>query len=558
MKFIERIKPQLERVRRLARQRPRVAITVAILVVVVFGWVLHSLSRTDSPAYTYYQVRRGDFLVSIIEGGTLKAVNEVTVRSEMEGVARIISIVPEGTNVHKGDLLVELDSADLRDRISAQEVTVQNAEFGWVQAKEGLAIQKSAIESSIKSSELTVEFAKSDLEKYKEGDWPQTRKQVEARITIAQEELERSRNRSDWTQKLFEKGYATKAELEADTLTVKRNQIVLDQAQEDLRLLTKYDYPKRVRQLEANVESYTKELERLRQRSEAQVAQYEANVRSARNTLDLHEKRLRDLKTQLEQTKMYAPKDGLAVYASSSAPGSGTLIEEGATIRQKQDIIKLPDVSKMMIEIRVHESHVQKIKPGLNAFVTIDSIPDQQFKGVVHKVAVLPDSTSRYFNPNLKVYVTEVYIEDELPDLKPGISGRAEIVVTNLHDVITVPIQAVTTVKGQQVCLVEDGARAKPVPVEVGLYNDKLIEVNSGLKVGQNVLLAVLNNSDNIDMGGSMADHDTNGARSSRQSGGGRNGQGKGKPAGVVPPRPVVPAPPPPARPTTNATVRSQ
>src|SRR6185295_17517136 len=111
-------------------------------------------------------------------------------------------------------------------------------------------------------------------------------------------------------------------------------------------------------------------------------------------------------------------------YASSSSPSSGVLIEEGATVRQRQELIKLPDVSQMLIEVRVHESHVQKIKPGLTAYVTIDSLPDQQFKGSVRKIAVLPDSTSRYYNPNLKVYTTEVLVEDDLPpDLKPGISG---------------------------------------------------------------------------------------------------------------------------------------
>src|SRR5437773_1103443 len=155
------------------RTRPRVAAASALALALIAGWMVHSFSRTDPAQYTYYPVKRNDFLVSIIEGGTLKAVHEVTVRSELEGVARIISIVPEGINVHQGDLLVELDSADLRERLSAQEVTFQNAQFAFVQAKENLAIQKSMVESNLKDAELKVEFAKSDSSKYIEGDWPQ-------------------------------------------------------------------------------------------------------------------------------------------------------------------------------------------------------------------------------------------------------------------------------------------------------------------------------------------------------------------------------------------------
>jgi HlyD family secretion protein len=97
-------------------------------------------------------------------------------------------------------------------------------------------------------------------------------------------------------------------------------------------------------------------------------------------------------------------------------------------------------------------------------------------------VAVLPNSQDRWMNPNLKVYSTDVLIEDEMPDLKPGASARAEIVVTNLVNALTVPLQAVTTVKGRQVCYVQQGSDLVAVPVTVGNFNDQFIEIRSGLK----------------------------------------------------------------------------
>jgi HlyD family secretion protein len=490
-----------------ARRRPFHAGGAALLLILALVFTVRAFVKTSAPQNNYFTTKKGSFLISIIEGGTLKAVHESTVRAELEGSTRILSIVPEGTSVKKGDLLVELDSADLRDRVTAQDVTFQNSRFAYLQSKETLAIQKSMTESNIKDAELKVEFAVSDLEKYKEGDWPQLRKNTETRITIAQEELERAKDRLNWTQVLEKKGYATKTELEADVLALKRKEIECAQTQEELRLMLKYDYPKRVRLLEANVDSTEAELGRVKQRSAANLASYEADLNTRKGTLDLHEARLAQLKEQLSLTKIYAPQDGLVVYASSSNPGSGILVEEGAMVRQKQDLIKLPDVSQMMVEIRVHESHVQKIRPGLSAYVTIDSLPERQFKASVRRVAVLPDSNSRYYNPNLKVYVTEVVIEEQIPDLKPGISGRAEIVITNLMDVITVPIQAVTSVKGRQVCFVDKGvAQPAPTEVEVGMYNDKYIEIRKGLEIGDRVLLSPLGNSDSIDLSGSFVD----------------------------------------------------
>ncbi len=488
-----------------AKRKPRQAAVAGVVLLLVAYGILRSFTKGGPAQVTYHPVKRSDFLITIVEGGTVKAVREVTVRSELEGTARILSIVPEGTYAKKGDLLVELDSADLRERLNAQEVVHQNSHFAFVQAKESLSIQKSLVESNLKDSELVVEFAVSDLEKYKEGDWPQQKRLVETKITVAKEELERARDRNEYTIKLEKKGYATKTELEADSLAAKLKEIAVAQYTEELHLLTKYDYPKAIRKMESKVEQAQMELKRLKQRSAAQIASYEEDVNTKQKTLDLQQTRLQQMKEQLNLTKIFAPQDGLVIYASSSSPGSGILIEEGATIRQKQDIIKLPDTTQLMVEVRVHESHVQKIKPGLSAYVSIDSLPDKQFKGTVRKVGVLPDSTSRYYNPNLKVYATEVLIEDELPrDLKPGISGRAEIIITNLVNVLTVPIQAVTTVKGQQVCFVEKGSGHVAVPVEAGMYNDRLIEIKSGLKEGQRVLLSPQSASDNIDLSGSI------------------------------------------------------
>ena len=123
--------------------------------------------------------------------------------------------------------------------------------------------------------------------------------------------------------------------------------------------------------------------------------------------------------------------------------------------------------------------------------------------GEVVKIAVLPDAQSRFGNSNLKVYATEIVVQDMLPDVKPGVSARAEIVIENLQKVLTVPIQCVTTVKGKQVCYVKGIGGPKPVPVKIGMFNNKFIEIKSGLKSGDRVLLAPPIDS-SIDLGGSL------------------------------------------------------
>src|SRR5689334_17821484 len=66
------------------------------------------------PPNAFYEVKRGDLLISVLEDGALRSLNETVVRSQLEGYNRIISLVPEGAHVKKGELLVELDSSGLR------------------------------------------------------------------------------------------------------------------------------------------------------------------------------------------------------------------------------------------------------------------------------------------------------------------------------------------------------------------------------------------------------------------------------------------------------------
>ena len=487
------------RIRPWAQKNPRVvagAATVLLLLLVIA--LVRSCGGAARSELAYFTVKRGDFVVSVTEGGSLRAVKEEIIRSEVEGTTRIISIVPEGTVVKKGELLVELDSADLQEKLGQQEISLESFKFAFVQAEQQLSIQKSLAESNLKEAELKVKFAASDLEKYVEADYPADKDVIESKILLTREDVRRNEERLRWTEQLFKKNYASKNELEADQAKVESTRIDLDQTKRKLMVLTKYDFPKKKALLESNHEQARDDLARLRQRSASQLAQAEADLEARKRTLDLHSQRLEQLKEQLTFTKIYAPQGGLVVYPNFSS-SSGYVVEEGATVRQRQELIKLPDTSSMLVEVKVHESFVNQIKPGLLSYVTIDSMPERRFVGSVRRVAPLPDTQSRYMNPNLKVYSTEVVIEEALPDIKPGVSAHAEIVITNLTKVVSVPVQTVTTIKGQQYVFL--AGKTDPSRVEVGFNNDRFVEIRSGVEEGGRVLLSPQLTSDVEDSG---------------------------------------------------------
>jgi HlyD family secretion protein len=474
--------------------------------VVFLGILIAAWPRRQTQASTAkYTVRRSDFLISIVEGGNLQAVNEISIRNEVEGVDRIIFIVPEGSYVKKGDLLVELDSSNARDQVNLQTINFEKSQFALVQAQEQYQIQKSVVESDVRSAELKLEFAKTDLKKYLEGEARQERRKAEIDIANIEEKLAIDNDRLKWSEKLHQQGFETKSNLDSDRLKVSQSKLSLETATNNLWMIETFDYSKKRRLYESNVEEAASDLERIKHQGQRKLAQYEADVRTQEITLELSKTKLERDKKNLDAAKIIAPQDGLVVYpVSDSHFSSESLIEEGATVRNRQVLIKLPDVSEMKVTVKIHESHINMVQLGQPAFVVLDSMPDRRFNGFVNKVGLLPDSQSRYGNPNLKVYATEVVVKDDLPDIKPGVSARAEIVITNLQNVITVPIQTVATKQGRPVVYLADEEPPKPVPIAVGMYNTKFIEVITGLKEGDQILLAPPFDTQDKDLGGAI------------------------------------------------------
>lgn len=485
-------------------RRPLFTVGAAVLGIVLII-IFASSPKKQVQASTFYEAKRGDFLISVVEGGTLEAVNEVVVRSEVEGTARIIFIVPEGSYVKKGDLLVELDSSSSQDAVNVQQINVEKAQLALIQAEQQLEIQKSTVKSEVEAAKLKTNFAFIDLDKYLNGEKVQLLRNAEIDIINIKETLEINKERLTWTERLYTNGFESKATLDKDRLSVSQAELKLEQAQTNFAMLVHFDNPKKEKQLRAAVREAEEELERVELQGKRKIAQFEADVATQKKTVELSVSKLDRDKKQLLATKIFAPQDGLVVYASAGGGrfSSESLIEEGAVVRNRQELIKLPDIAEMKLLVKIHESHINQVKLGQPAFVVLDSMPDKRFRGVVTKVAPLPDSSSRWSNPNLKVYATEVRLAEHLPDVKPGVSARAEVVITNLKDVLTVPIQAVATRKGQQVVYLA-GNPSKPIPVSVGMYNNKFIEVSSGLNPGDKVLLSPPFESQDKDLGGAI------------------------------------------------------
>ena len=392
-----------------------------------------------------------------------------------------------------GALLVKFEDADLREKILFQEKSVADAERDLGNAKKDLALRRIETASANRQAALDVEFAQQDLDRYIEGDTPLQLLKMEGDIALAEEEIKRAEEKLASTRKLREKGYATSLEVQSNELTIKKQQNSITQTKKQQELFLKFEQPQQKKRYEAKLDQATVEEQRTIQKSNTLVESAEGTVLRRSEGLKAQQERLVLYKEQLIKSEMRAPQDGLVIYARSSSRYNDTYIKEGALIRKGYSVIDLPDISELMAVVQVHESFVRHIKTDQKAVVRIDSLPDREFQGVVRHVAPTPDARRKYYE-NISVYDTHVWIQDEnsqLPeDLKPGVSAKAEIVVAELNDVMMVPVQSVTTYKGQKVVQVKRGENVVVVPVKTGQFNNRFIEIKDGLKEGDQVSLA--------------------------------------------------------------------
>ena len=464
---------------------------VMILSVVAFAfWLGGGEDTGNAPTFV---VQRGPLTISVTESGTIQNRDQVVVKSRVEGRNAILSLVEEGTHVKKGDLLVELDSSRLEDNKNQQQITVLNAEASFIRARENRAVTQSQGESDISKAELDFKFAKLDLKKYIKGEYLQDLKKVNADISIATEELNRSKDKLEGSKRLAKQGYITQTELEGDQLACKRTEINLELAQGKLSLLNEFTHPRNLEQLRSDVEQAEKALGRTKRKVSADDVQAAAELKARESEFTRQTAKLEKMGRQIANCKMLAPVAGMVVYATTgkgSWRGNTEPLEEGQEIRERQELIYLPTTASMMAEVKVHESSLRKVRTGLAVRVTIDALPGKTFYGRVGKIGLLPDAQSAWLNPDLKVYSTEIHLEGDGGDLRPGMTCRAEIVVEQYDDVVYVPVQSVLRVEGRPTVYLASSSGGEPRGIQIGLDNNRMIHVLSGLTEGEKVLLA--------------------------------------------------------------------
>ena len=414
----------------------------------------------------------GKLRVTAIERGVLESSENRDAYCLVEGQTTIIYLRPEGSAVKKGEIVCQLDSAGLKDRLVNQ------------------IIAERTTEATYQNAVLAREVAELAIREYDEGILKRERTASDGAMTVARSAVQKAQARLDRTRSarkrlndvLAAKGGSTSPtdimagldiddRLEAAEHTLLKEKVALEIAKSTQELLEEHTSAKTAKELRVDVE---------RKRLEELARKY---------GWELDQSKRKKLEKQITYCDIIAPADGMVVYANEPSLGRvRPRIEEGATVRERQKIFRLPDMSRMQVNIRVRESQIDKIARNMKAKVRIDAFLDLVLNGRVIDVAPLPDSANVLGDK--QVFATKVWVENRLPGLRPGMTAQVEILVSELDNVLSVPVEAVVRYDDKDHVAVKkpDGA-IEWQQVRLGQSNDQLVEVTQGIKNGEHVVV---------------------------------------------------------------------
>ena len=453
------------------------------------GWIDRLLGR-ETAMLAYHEVKPETLSITLTEDGELKPVESAEIKCEVEGQSTILFVVEESTRVEKGDLLVELASDTLVDRLESEQMELRRIQADFESAKEELALQVSQNESNIKKAQIDLEVAQLDLLKYTKGDFEGALKDINVQIQQSELDIARKTRELEEYRGLLEKNWVNRNEVDEKEFALTVAQLQLDRHRLSKEILLEYERPKILKQRESAVARAIEELEREKARAASREKKQQSRVAQYKDQLQQRERRVERVETQLAKCKMVAPVAGVVQYPNDGGwRWSGTRIASGEKVFEGQTLVVLPDTSSMVVTTRIHEADRHMIGDGMECVVKVPAVPGETFSGHITKIDKYADSENRWLNPDLKEHGAEILLEGYDAELSPGDTAEVTILIGTVEDCLAVPIQCVFSRGRQSFVFVQSGGSSEPVEVALGRANAQLVEITEGLNNGQQVAM---------------------------------------------------------------------
>jgi HlyD family secretion protein len=257
--------------------------------------------------------------------------------------------------------------------------------------------------------------------------------------------------------------------------------------------------------------------------SRARLAQSEAQFTQAELSFNRNKQLFEELtisKSDFEQAQAsytVAKAEVEAIFAPMSGTVSMLLVElgervAGTNLMAGTELLRVADLSRMEAQVQVNENDIVRVTLGDTALIEVDAYLDQKFKGIVTEIANSAKTTGvsadQVTNFDVKILIIpESYQKlveaGETNPFRPGMSASVDIQTEIKNNILTVPIQSVTTRTDttkitvsttdediRTIVFATDGTYAFAKDVKTGIQDNSYIEILSGVSSGDKVIAA--------------------------------------------------------------------
>ncbi len=239
--------------------------------------------------------------------------------------------------------------------------------------------------------------------------------------------------------------------------------------------------------------------------TEGQLQQVKAaiNAHEVGNEADLgrlaqrKDKADRDLATAqryLSLMRLTAPADGV-VNVLPNFRAQGTFgqaqppFKEGDNAWTGAEIVEIPDLSQLYIDVRLEEVDRGRIQLGQPVKLRVDAIPDKEFTAELDYVSPIAALVFKGGSTPEKTFPARATLKQLDPRLRPGMSATAEIVIERQPNQLLIPTRASFDKDGKPAVYVQIGKNFVTREVQIGKRNDEEIVITGGVKEGEIVTL---------------------------------------------------------------------
>ncbi|MDP7010396.1 MAG: HlyD family efflux transporter periplasmic adaptor subunit [Verrucomicrobiota bacterium] len=478
-----------------------------------------------------YTIQPADTLESVAEATgkhmlNIKVLNDQLSKEKTKGTSKRVqldwdNLEPGTTITIPGDLLVELDPLDLKARINRMDIVVRKSENALARIKGNFETVQLSADLELKRAENNHANAVNQLEKVRNSEVKNYIDNVEGVIANLEEEVALAEKNLEAYTGLRKLGFVSDVEVLREQ--AKRNKALhnIKMTKADLAAYKKYDKETLISIKQLDAEEALVNIKKTQVKNAADLTDANSSIITQEKTLALEKEQLEDLREQMSNTRIYAPKPGTVVYYAPPHWEKREPVDSGASVRRGHNIIKLPKDKALKVDLSIPQAMHKQLRPrstmdrAKKAWVQVDG--GEPIPGTLTLLSDTVDSKRRGHTQQ-SYFKGEVTLDrTDFPDsVSVGMSVKVEIQVKNLvgkHRLIKIPNQCITSKiisknVSQRGCFVLNPVTEKPEwrPVDIA-YIDEVhsaikseVDPGRGLREGELVHLSPLTQAESLNL----------------------------------------------------------